>query len=261
MPINVKSKVILNQEIGKDIFFMSIQSPEIASMALPGQFINVKCSNGLDAFLRRPISICDVNATQGTVNIVYQVRGKGTLLLSGFQENDEIDILGPLGYGSFSTDKSYKRVAVVGGGIGIFPLLFLAKKSTAKVDGFLGYRSKDFVVLEALFAQTCDTLTVTTDDGSYGLNGLVTAPLEKAMEDRSYDCIYACGPMPMIKAVAHICRQKEIQCEVSLEQRMGCGIGACLVCVCETKADDPEGWKHSHVCTDGPVFNGADILL
>lgn len=261
MPVNARSEVIMNEEIGASIFFMSIKSPEIAAMALPGQFINMKCSDGLDAYLRRPISICDANADTGIVNVVYQIRGKGTLLLSKCSEGDKIDILGPLGYHGFSVNKSHKRIAVVGGGIGIFPLLFLSKKATASADAFLGYRSKEFVVMEKLFDQVCDDVSISTDDGSYGRKGLVTGPLEESMKKKTYDCVYACGPLPMLKAVVKLCEQYNIECEVSLEQRMGCGIGACLVCVCEIKADNEDGWKHLHVCKDGPVFNGKEVLL
>lgn len=189
---------------------------------------------------------------------MYQIKGTGTELLAKKQEGETVDILAPLGK-PFDLDEKYKRIAVLGGGIGIFPLLFLLKESRAvEKKAYLGFRSRDFVVLKDEFDEAAST-SISTDDGSAGYHGLVTDLLEEALIKKEIDLIYACGPMPMIKKAAMLAEQYSISCQVSMEQRMGCGIGACLVCACKTKAGAGEEWKYSHVCKDGPVFWSNEV--
>lgn len=256
----VLTEKILNvEEIGPAIFKMRIQSDYVAQNAKPGQFINIKCCEGLDAFLRRPISICDADSTKGTFDIVFHAKGSGTGILSNKCCGNKIDFIGPLG-NQFEIDQKYKKIAVVGGGIGIFPLLFLIKKSKAiEKYSFLGFRNSELVVMEKEFEEV-SKLNIATDDGSLGHKGLVTDLLRKQLEATGCDIVYACGPTPMIKGVQLLTKQFDVKCQISVEQRMGCGIGACLVCACKTKANNEEGWQYSHVCKDGPVYWSEQVL-
>lgn len=247
------------RQLTSDTFLIRIESEAISSTAQAGQFVNVKCCEGLDAYLRRPISICSINRDHHTFDIVYQVRGKGTRLLCGFEAGDEIDVMGPLGKG-FTLNPEDKHIAVVGGGIGTFPLLQLLKDHPASCKtAILGFRTKELVVLEDKFKKHCDELLIATDDGSYGEKGFVTSLLEKKLDQAPIDRVYFCGPAVMMKLGVKLMKQRNIPCEVSMEQRMGCGIGACLVCACKTKKG--EDWDYSHVCKDGPVFDGDEVLF
>lgn len=256
---------ILNEEIksitklAPDIYKMTIISPYTAQNAHPGQFVNVKCSEGLNALLRRPISICDIDKENSLLDIVFQIKGIGTEYLAQKQLGTKVDILAPLGK-PFCVSDEYKNIAVIGGGIGIFPLLYLLKEyKSAHKSAYLGFRNKEFIVLRDEFEKACDSLKISTDDGSAGHNGLVTEPFEEDLKAGKFDIVFACGPTPMIKKVVDIANQYGVKCQVSLEQRMGCGIGACLVCACKTRLGDE--WEYSHVCKDGPVFWSSEVIL
>ncbi|HHW47434.1 MAG TPA: dihydroorotate dehydrogenase electron transfer subunit [Clostridiaceae bacterium] len=239
---------------------MRIASGYIAENALPGQFVNIRSCEGINTLLRRPISILRVDRDKGAFDIVFQVRGKGTGMLAMKKAGDTVDIIGPLGK-PFFINESFRKIAVVGGGIGIFPLLFLLKEmQSAEKTVFLGFRNKECIVLSDDFEKACDSLHIATDDGSAGRKGLVTGLLEESLDNgQTFDIIYACGPGPMLKKVAYLAKKHNIRCQVSLEQRMGCGIGACLVCACKTKQGDD--WDYSHVCKDGPVFWSDQIIF
>lgn len=259
MAMMLMEKILRIEQIAPVIYKMTVESGEIADCAEPGQFVNIKCCDGVNALLRRPVSICDVDRQAGTFDIIFQVKGKGTELLAYMKPGDKLDIMGPLG-NTFDLDEKYNSIAVVGGGIGIFPLLFVLKRSKALVkNAYLGFRTRDFVVLEEDFTKASDKLYLTTDDGSTGYKGLVTDILEGDFTNSKPDIIFACGPTPMIRQVVKLSEIYGIKCQVSMEQRMGCGIGACLVCACKTKGE--EGWKYSHVCKDGPVFWSRDIMF
>lgn len=170
-----------------------------------------------------------------------------------------MDFIGPLG-NIFDLNEKYERIAVVGGGIGIFPLLFLLnEKNNCHKSSFIGFRNKDCIVLKEEFKRASDAFMISTDDGSEGTKGLITHLLEREIKKNRLDIIYTCGPLSMMKEVVRLADTYAIKCQVSLEQRMGCGIGACLVCACKTKHG--EGWKYSHVCRDGPVFWSDKIIL
>lgn len=259
MPAMLKEKILRVDKIAPVIYKMTIESESIARYALPGQFVNVKCSEGINAMLRRPISICNVDRSANTFDIVFQIKGTGTELLSRMQPGERVDLLAPLG-NSFDLNKKYKKIAVIGGGIGIFPLLFLLNESNAtEKRSYLGFRNKEFAVLEDEFKKFADYINISTDDGSYGYNGLVTDMLAADLDKIKPDMLYACGPTPMIKQVIRLAEKLGVPSQVSMEQRMGCGIGACLVCACKTKHGDE--WEYSHICKDGPVFNGSDLLF
>lgn len=261
MPRLLKEQIVRMEELAPGIWRMGIQSEFIAQNAKPGQFVNIKCREGLDAYLRRPISICSINPRENTVDIVFQIKGTGTRFLSEKKPGEKLDLIAPLGWGTFSIEPK-EKVIIVGGGIGIFPLLELTKQLGGHCPSrtvILGFRSKDLVVMESDFQAHCESLKICTDDGSYGIQGFTTALLEEEIKNHGADRIYTCGPMPMIKRVAGIAAQHQIDCEVSLEERMGCGFGACLVCACKTKHGAE--WEHSHVCFNGPVFNSREVLF
>jgi dihydroorotate dehydrogenase electron transfer subunit len=166
--------------------------------------------------------------------------------------------MAPLG-NPFTIDDKYKNICVVGGGIGTFPLLYLLK--SAKCDSktaLLGFRNKAAVVLENEFRAAATKVDIATDDGTYGRKAFVTELLEELLAEQKPDIVYTCGPTPMMRSVAAIAEKYNIPCQVSMEQRMGCGIGACLVCACKTKKGEDD-YGFSHVCKDGPVFWSTDI--
>ncbi len=250
------SEILSKREIANGIFEFVIDADNKLGQAKAGQFIHVKCDNTV--FLRRPISICEIK--NNTLRFIFQVRGKGTNALSGFNVGDKLNVLGPLGNG-FSVDKEYKHPVVIGGGIGIYPLLQTAKMLKS-ADAILGFRNKDFVTLEEDFEKVCSNLYITTDDGSYVRKGLVTEVLEEVIKKGEVDGIFACGPMPMLKAVKEIAQKHGIFLEVSLEERMGCGIGACLCCATPVVDSElEEGYTYAHVCSHGPVFNSSEVIL
>lgn len=259
MPKVLKEKLLRTEKINKDIYRFTIASEYVAENAKAGQFVNIRCSDGVSALLRRPISICRVDKKQKSFDIIFQVKGNGTDLLSREKAGEEIDVIAPLGTGFDLSDK-FKNILVVGGGIGVFPLLGLLEESGAQnKTAVLGFRNEDFVVLENEFENAADKLIITTDDGSYARKGFVTEYTEKAILESKLDMIYACGPTPMLKAIKELSDKYGVACQVSMEQRMGCGIGACLVCACKTKYGDE--WEYSHVCSDGPVFNAENVVF
>ncbi len=271
MKSTLHASIISNNQMAKDIFCLKLYEPETVKASQPGQFINIKCSldeNGVDPYLRRPISIADIDKKSGTMDIIYQVRGRGTKVLSERKSEETINFMGPLG-NSFDTQAAPEHAIIVGGGIGVFPLLYLAKElKTKKKTILLGFRNKDAVVLENEFCSVADNLIIYTDDGSYGEKGLVTtafAPFgELAVPESEKDgtAFFTCGPEMMMKRLVHISDEIGITGQLSIERRMACGIGACLVCVCKLKdSDDAEGFKYSHACKDGPIFWKEDLFF
>ena len=245
-------ELIYKKQIADGIFDFRVLCPEMASQVKSGQFLHIEC--GGQTFLRRPISICDSDSR--VIRFIFEVKGKGTKELSEKEIGEKIDIMGPLG-NEFIPNGEYAHPVIIGGGIGVFPLYKLAKQyDNAKV--ILGFRSYDRVVMEDEFAEIADT-TVCTDDGSYGYDGYAVNVLSEYIANNECDIIYSCGPTPMLRAVKKIAEDAGIKCRLSLEQRMGCGIGACLVCSCETIFDGTE--KHKRVCKDGPIFWSEEVTL
>ena len=263
MPKQVYAKLIKKEEIIKNIYKFSVKTPEIVESAKPGNFIEIRVTDGIDPFLRRPISIYNLDKENGILEFIFQVKGKGTEILAKKEEGNDIDIIGPLGHGTFKFDK-YKKIAVIGGGIGIFPLYELskqAKQNAVKVNCYLGFRNKDFVMLEKEFEEVTDKLIITTDDGTYKNKGFAIDYLKDDMEHEKYECIYACGPLPMLRVVQKYAIENNIDCQLSLEEKMACGLGVCLGCAVKTAKspiDAPEYW---HVCKGGPVFNAKDVEI
>lgn len=246
-----KYPILRKQNLARGIYSFVVDAPGIAREAKAGQFANIAVSGFT---LRRPISICDFNAGSGEVRFVFEERGKGTAELAKLREGECLDILGPLGNG-FGVPADGK-IIVVGGGIGVPPLLGVSKGADA--EAVLGFRDITRVILEEDFKEAVNgAVTVCTDDGSYGLHGVVTQPLSEKLKNGGYSAVMACGPEPMLKAVIKTCEEYAVPCLVSLEQRMGCGVGACVVCSCMTVRDGKE--YYSRVCKDGPVFKAEEV--
>ena len=263
MPVKSFAKLIKKEQLKSDIFKYSVEAPDIVKDAKQGQFIEIRVSDNVEPFLRRPISIHNMDKENGILEFIFQVKGKGTKILSEKVEGDLIDIIGPLGHGTFEYN-DFQNIAIIGGGIGVFPLYELAKN--AKNDGknvniYLGFRNKDFVVLEDEFKELANELILTTDDGSYSEKGFAIDFLKKDVEDGKIDCIFACGPLPMLKAVRNYAIEKNIPCQISLEEKMGCGLGVCLGCAVKTAESSSEKPEYVHVCKVGPVFEAKDVEI
>ncbi|MBE7048818.1 MAG: dihydroorotate dehydrogenase electron transfer subunit [Ruminococcaceae bacterium] len=249
-----KCHICYQQEIAPDIVACQVRNLELAKKAKAGQFLHVQCGDVTSMPLRRPISICDVN--EDCITFIYEIKGRGTKALQ--EQAGELDILGPLGNG-FAVEKTlYHHPAVIGGGIGVYPMLFLTKQ-LQNATVYLGFRTKNLVTLETEFRQNAPYVTVMTDDGSYGRHGYALSALEEDYLQQKFDIIYACGPKPMLKAVKIFAEGHNIPCQLSLEERMGCGIGACLTCSCETHGEGSE--KYKCVCKQGPVFWSKEVIL
>lgn len=260
MPKQTEAEIIKSEELASGIIRLTLKSEYISETALPGQFVNVRCCGNTEKLLRRPISVSDADLNSGTFDIVFMVKGEGTRYLADRKTGDFIDLLGPLGK-PFMISGGNERILLVGGGIGVFPLLFLAKQcKEAHKNSLLGFRSREVSVLIEEFKNCSSTIGLCSDDGSLGTKGFVTALAEDELKKGKWDIIYACGPEQMLKKVAKLAEQNGTRCQLSLEQRMGCGIGACLVCSCKIKASTEKGWHYARVCKDGPVFWSDEVI-
>ena len=233
------------------IYKYTIICDEIAGQAIAGQFLHIKC--GDERILRRPISISDVNNNE--VSFVVEIRGEGTKWLCAMEAGNSLDIIGPLGNGFRIPDGN---TILVGGGVGVPPLLYAAKQTKYITAVISGFRNKESIILVEEFKKICDIVCVTTDDGSYGKHGTVIKPLKELISNGKNNSVLTCGPRPMMAAVAKLCKEFSIPCQVSLEERMGCGIGACMVCACKTTGGGDD--KMSLVCKDGPVFDASEVV-
>lgn len=231
---------------------MRIKAQEIAEEAKPGQFITVAC--GGDTYLKRPMGIFYADEKTGEIGFIYQVYGKGTKILNTRLAGEKLEVLGPLG-NSFCIEDGAKSVALVGGGTGIGPMIFCASRiKTQDVFSFIGARSKGILCGEDEIGRWSKKVFVSTDDGSKGHKGFVTDLLEDFLERQKVGQVLTCGPKQMMKIVADIAAKNSVPCQVSLEEHMACGFGACLGCACETKQGE-----YKMVCKDGPVFRAEDI--
>ncbi|MBQ2696219.1 MAG: dihydroorotate dehydrogenase electron transfer subunit [Clostridia bacterium] len=247
-------KVLSQKEIAPNIIETRIQNKELAEQAKPGQFLHIQCGDPISMPLRRPISICDV---QGDILcFIYEVKGRGTKALQS--QTETLDILGPVGNGFTVAPQTYKNPAVIGGGIGVYPMLYLTKQLPT-ASAYLGFRNKSLVTLEEEFKKAATFLSVSTDDGSYGNNGFALDCLKKDFAEKQFDIIYACGPKGMLRAIQAFAKEVGVPCQISLEERMGCGIGACLTCSCETHEEG--AGKYQRVCKNGPVFWAEEVVL
>ena len=218
--------IIRQEEIADDIYSMWLRTEHIAAHAKAGQFVSVYCNDG-SRLLPRPISICEIDKKDGAIRLVYRVAGKGTAEFSGMHTGAQLHIVGPLGNGF---PKKEKKAFLIGGGIGIPPMLQLAKELNCEKQIVLGFRDEGNV-LDAIRENGLDA-----------------------------EIIYACGPMPMLRALKEYAEKNHIECWISMEERMACGIGACLACVCQSKEKDAHSnVKNKRICKEGPVFRAEEV--
>jgi len=254
-----KAEIKAVQKLSENIYKMDIFCPDIAKAAAMGQFLNLYLDKG-EMILPRPISIADIDKDSGLISIIYHIAGKGTAYLATLSAGAFISIAGPLGNGF--AYKNYKKLALIGGGIGIPPLYgaafsILRKNPDVEIRAYLGFRDKDFVILEEEFKALKVKTIVATDNGSYGLEANALEAFESDKLDT--DAIFTCGPYGMLKAVANYSLAKSIACQVSMEERMGCGIGACVGCAIATKTGAGD-FTYKKVCKDGPVFEAKEVV-
>lgn len=256
------AKVISQEKLSGEIYslWISCSGSNIAEEAIAGQFVSLYCKDG-SRILPRPISICEIDREESRLRLVYRVAGEGTREFSALKEKDAIEVLGPLGNGFTKQDGT---CILIGGGIGIPPMLELAKALYGKygkkenIHVVLGYRDADTFLMEEFlpFAK----VVVSTEDGSVGTKGNVIDAIRE--HGISGDVMYACGPIPMLRGVKAYVAEHHIPAQISMEERMACGIGACLACVCGSKETDGHSHvKNKRICKDGPVFDAEEIEL
>lgn len=270
--------VVSQKSLGSGIYDLTLKTKDIACAAKAGQFVSVY-SNDKSKLLPRPISLCGIDRENNTIRLVYRVTGEntGTEEFSKLNEGDSVKILGPLGNGF--TVEAGKKAFLIGGGIGVPPMLQLAKDINSgvvktqsdvadKTDSngnkpcdfeiVMGYRDSNTFLLDE-FKEQADSY-VATEDGSVGTKGnVIDAIKDKAL---AADVIYACGPMPMLRALKAYADENGMECYVSMEERMACGIGACLACVCQSKEKDAHSnVNNKRICKEGPVFNAKEVQL
>lgn len=254
MKVERKCKIVSKTIMGDAIYLvLEVGDMVRTTCKAPGQFIHIKCGGGL--LLRRPVSVCTCMEDEPSdlAAIVFEVRGEGTEWLANREEGEYLDVLGFAGNG-FSM-KNDGRYLLVGGGIGVPPMLGCAQYTADKATAVLGFRSKDKAILLDRFEKECAKVLIATDDGSLGHHGFVDALVRQELErDAAYDGVLACGPKPMLRSVARVAEEFGVPCQVSMEERMGCGVGACLVCAC-----DMTDGSRKHVCKDGPVFDSREV--
>lgn len=251
-----RAEILTQEKLASDVYSMWLGAKPIAKAAKPGQFISVYSRDG-SRLLPRPISICEINEEKTALRIVYRVVGKGTKEFSSMAPGESLEILGPLGNGFPLERAEGKRAFLIGGGIGIPPILQLAKELPGEKQIVVGYRDELFLKDEL---EQYGSVMVATEDGSAGTKGNV---LDAIRQGRlTADVIYACGPTPMLRALKAYAQEREMECWLSLEERMACGIGACLACVCQSKEVDAHSQVHNkRICKDGPVFLSTEVEL
>lgn len=250
--IALETEILWNTKVDSDVYALVVQGGALSSQARPGQFIHLQIPSGT-LLLRRPFGIADTDEREGNLTMYYRVTGKGTHAMVDLRRGDTVNCLGPLGHG-FSLNA--KKPLLIGGGIGLAPLLFLAKRFRREADILMGGRNRQELFWEKLFEPYANKCFITTDDGSLGTKGFTTDLLPDILRDKEYDCIYTCGPEIMMRGIAEIALKHDIPCQVSLEKRMACGLGACLSCVCDTANEE-----RKKICKDGPVFWAQDVFF
>lgn len=244
--------IIISQErIAGGVYSMWLRTEQIAEYAKAGQFVSVYCNEG-SRILPRPISICEIDKKDKALRLVYRVAGAGTEEFSKMRTGEILKITGPLGNGF---PKKGKKAFLIGGGIGIPPMLELAKELDCEKQMVLGYRDELFLVDDF---KPLGSVYIATEDGSAGTEGNVLDAIRENGLDA--EIIYACGPTPMLRAIKNYAKEHNIECWISMEERMACGIGACLACVCQSKEKDEHSHVHNkRVCKEGPVFLAEEV--
>lgn len=260
MKKRIISPIIQNIKIAHGTYKMTLFAPYIASNVTPGQFVHIKIPRDSSLLLRRPISVNGVDKNNGTIDLVYRVVGKGTSLLSKLKPNElDLDLLGPLGNG-YKVEENIKSLWLVGGGCGVAPLKLAAQKwSNLDITAFLSFKNKSEAYQIDDFKNLCSQVFISTDDGSLGEKGFITHILIKHISELRPKLILGCGPISMLKILKQISERYDVPCQISLEERMGCGMGGCFVCSCAIGIKD--SWDYKKVCTDGPVFDSREVIF
>ncbi|MDR1689632.1 MAG: dihydroorotate dehydrogenase electron transfer subunit [Clostridiales bacterium] len=265
----VNAQILKNAPLTRDIYELIFKSEYLAETAKAGQFAGIYLESE-SKLLPRPFGFCQTDAKAGTVRIVYRVVGGGTKILSQYPEGKTLRVLGPCGNGF--TYSAQKRVVIIGGGMGTPPLLKLAQdikkaNSNAEINVFSGFQNAQQVILKSDFEKTGAKVYISTDDGSQGYMGNVISLIKNVLRHnpdggsalpQSPEIIFACGPKVMLKAVSGYADETATPAQVSMEERMGCGVGACICCV--TKTNDGNGEAYKKVCAHGPVFSSKEVV-
>ncbi len=252
--VKERVQILRQEEIAPEIYSLWIQTDQIAEYAKAGQFVSIYCDDK-SRMLPRPISICEIDKKKGALRMVYRIAGKGTEEFSKKKAGDSLDVLGPLGNGFPLKEK---KAFLIGGGIGIPPLLELAKQLKCEKQIVLGYRDSHTFLLEELKEQ--GSVYIATENGSLGTRGNVIDAIRA--NHLEADIIYACGPTPMLRALKDFAGEQQMECWISMEEKMACGIGACLACVCRSAEVDAHTNVHNkRVCKEGPVFDAREVEL
>ncbi len=257
-PGEYSTRVAEQSTLGGDARRLILEAPELAAVAQPGQFAMLGCGSGLDPFLRRPLSIHRAQGAAGTVSFLYRVRGRGTEWLAARRRGEAVSLLGPLGRG-FRYEGHGKRALLVGAGIGVAPLLFLAETLMGlnwTMTILIGARTRKGIFCRSDL-ERYGVVRVSTEDGSAGRRGIVTDLFRDAFVKGSYAQIYACGPQPVLGAVQRLSADQGIPAQLCLEERMACGLGACMGCACQ----GPDPSRMLRVCAEGPVFDASEVIL
>ncbi len=248
MPIQKICSILRAERLNADAVSLWLEAGALAEQAEAGQFVHIRCGAG--QLLRRPISIC--RAENGRLNVVFEVRGEGTAWLAERKQGETLDVLGPLGHGFAYPDG---KVLVAGGGIGVPPMLYTAQRAPHGAIACLGFRSADKAMLTEDFRAACEQVYLSSDDGTLGVHSYVAGIVDTALtEHPEIAAVLACGPRLMLKTVYDAAQKHGVTCQVSMEERMGCGVGACLVCACKSASG-----AYKHVCKDGPVFPAEEV--
>lgn len=259
--MNETARILSNEFAGPRLYLMRLEAPHIAGSIAPGQFVHMKVPRMEAHILRRPFSVYAADAEAGTIDVLYQVVGFGTDHMTGLATGEECELIGPVG--ATWDPPTQGRCLLVGGGVGAAPLFMLCENivaSDASVDVVLGAQTEDALVCRGRYAELLgNEPQCATDDGTYGRAGFCTSLVEEALAEAAadgvpYDYVAVCGPEPLMKIVAGLAKDAGVRCEVSMEKRMACGIGACLSCVVDTV----DGKKRA--CVDGPVFDAEKVV-
>jgi dihydroorotate dehydrogenase electron transfer subunit len=248
---------IVSNERDTDAYFrLVLRAPGIAPLVQPGQFAHLRISPLRDALLRRPFSIFQVQGD--TFSILYKTVGKGTETLARMRPGEELSAIGPLGHGFTVPSPGAEFPLLVAGGYGMAAMYLLAQRSPQKGIVFVGGRRRIDILCEPEFRALGWDVRVTTEDASYGEQGMVTKPLQAELGRRaSGRKLFACGPTPMLKAVGRLAAEFDVPAELSMDEHMCCGVGVCLTCVIPVKVGD--GWEYQRTCTEGPVFDASQV--
>ena len=261
--IDERVQLLANDLVADDFYMARWQAPHIAARAEPGQFVNIEVASGAAPLLRIPLSVCAADPQAGLIDVLYEDMGPKSRALSRLAPGVQTQCLGPLGRG-FRPPVEGVSAILVGGGIGVPPMLYwgsVLRRRGVRVVLLVGARNRGKHLPKPLLSSAADTVRRATDDGSLGHAGLVTELLRRELGDSGSHQVYCCGPQGMMRAVASLCLEIDVPCQVSLEEYMACGIGICVGCAVELEAaeDDSDYSRYARICVDGPVFDARRV--